>query len=774
MHERTIPRRLASALAVPLFLLPLVSVPAPALSQEESEAEAPQGQAGFEDPGILRFRIERATSDVEVDGKLDEAAWESALRVPLAYEWFPGDNVPAPVETVCLVTYDQHYLYVGFVASDADPSAIRAHLMDRDNVRLFVQNDHVGFQVDPFNDERRAFQFRVNPLGVQVDAVFSEIDQLEDFSWDAIWDSRGRITADGYVVETAVPLDQLRFPRSRGDEGEQEEQVWGFEAFRNYPRTARHRISSKFTDRNKDCTLCQENKVSGISGIRPGLNLELDPTVTVIRTDVRPDFPDGGLESGDEDVEPGISGRWGITPNLTLSGTINPDFSQVEADAAQLEVNTRFALFFPEKRPFFLEGADFYTTPLQAVFTRTVADPEWGAKITGKEGKHAIGAFVAHDRQTNLLLPSNQGSALFGLDQNLTSSVFRYRRDVGQGSTVGVLYTGREGGDYSNDLYGVDGFLRLNPSNALRFQYLRSDTTYPEAAGLGALSGADLTGDGWVVQYDHLTRDWVASLSYSELDPEFRADSGFVPRVDVKTTEGSLYRRVWGDGNTWYDQLIIGTNADYSEDFDGRKTDENLQVFVDYVGPYQTFVEVTASTGQELFRDTLYDTDTQSAELQVKPTGDLVFSLRGETGEAIDFTNAQPADFWEIQPGMELRVGRHVNLRLDHIRQKLDVDGGELFTVDLSQLFLVYQFNTRAFVRAIFQYQDLERNADAYSVPVDEEAEDLFTQLLFSYEVNPQTVLFLGYNDNREGTQELSLTQRDRTFFLKVGYALLF
>ena len=225
------------------------------------------------------------------------------------------------------------------------------------------------------------------------------------------------------------------------------------------------------------------------------------------------------------DTEAGLSGRWGVTPNVTLSGTVNPDFSQVEADVAQLEVNTRFALFFPEKRPFFLEGADFYTTPLQAVFTRTVADPAWGAKLTGKEGKNAFGVFFARDRQTNLLLPSNQGSRLAFLDDDVTSSVFRYRRDVGANSTLGVLYTGRDGSDYSNDVYGLDGFLRFNSSNALRFQYLRSDTSYPGGSGLGD----DLTGDGWLLQYDYLTRNWVATIPHTDLAEDFRADYGLHP-----------------------------------------------------------------------------------------------------------------------------------------------------------------------------------------------------------------------------------------------------
>ncbi|HEX6201017.1 MAG TPA: sugar-binding protein, partial [Thermoanaerobaculia bacterium] len=716
MHRIPRPKSVIAA----LFALLAAGLPSFPVHAQDAEEPAPGPQ--LPDPGILHFEIERATSEIEIDGVLDEAAWAEALVVPLPYEWFPGDNVPPPVETEALVTYDSHYLYVGFRAHDPEPEAIRAHLMDRDNVRLFVQNDHVGFNVDPFNDERRAFQFRVNPFGVQVDAVFSEIDQLEDFSWDAIWASRGRITADGYVVEVAVPLEQLRFPRT------EEVQTWGFEAFRSWPRSTRVRISSKFTDRDKDCTLCQENKVTGFSGIRPGLNLELDPTLTMTRTDAREGFPGGELESGDEDVEPGIFGRWGVTPNVSVSGTINPDFSQVEADAAQLEVNTRFALFFPEKRPFFLEGADFYTTPIQAVFTRTVADPKWGAKVTGKEGSSAVGAFVARDRQTNLLIPSNQGSRFVFLDDEVTSTVLRYRRDVGQRSTLGVLYTGRDGSSYGNDVYGLDGLLRINTSNAVRFQYLTTDTEYPVAGGL---AGAELSGDGFQLQYDYLTRGWVANATYTDLDEDFRADLGFVPRVDTRTARGHLLRRIWSDsGDDWYDRLTFGAIGTRVEDQEGVKTDEVVELFGSYEGAYQTFAELGVVAGEELFLDTLYSVDRLRGFFQMKPSGDLGFALAFETGDAIDFTNDQQADLDELQGQVELRMGRHVNMRLDHIRQTLDVDAGELFTVDLSQLLFVYQFNVRTFVRAILQYQQLDRNPGLFRVPVAAEEEDLFTQLL--------------------------------------------
>jgi hypothetical protein len=718
---------------------------------------------------IRHFEITRATSPVKVDGVIDEAAWESATVVDLAYEWFPGNNVQPAVATEALVTFDDANLYVAFRAQDPNPGAIRAHLMDRDNVAAFVQDDHVGFSLDTFNDERRAYQFRVNPLGVQVDAVFSEIDAAEDFSWDAIWDSKGAVTEQGYSVEIAVPFKQLRFPRSS------EPQTWGIEAFRSYPRSVRYRISSRFTDRAKDCVLCQENKISGFEGIAPGRNIELSPTLTAARTDAIESFPDGGLEAGDEDVEPGLTARWGVTPNTTLNATINPDFSQVEADAAQLEVNTRFALFFPEKRPFFLEGADLYLTPLQAVFTRTVADPDWGVKINTKEGKNALGVFVADDQVNSLIIPSNQGSAPAFLEQEVTSGVLRYRRDVGARSALGVLYTGREGDDYHNRVAGLDGFVRFTDSDTVRVQYLSSETQYPDAVAEAFNQSFNaFDGDALHVQYDHFAKSWKGFVSYQDLDPAFRADSGFIPRVDVKTALAQVERFLYGDRDDWYAQMSFGVRGLRTEDHRGTLTDQNTELFGIYNGPLQSVLQGNVARRKEFFNGTTFEMDQQSFFFQMNPSGKVRLRLQGQFGDQIDFANTRLGELTFLVPSVQLRVGRNASVQLDHALQKLDIAEGKVFEVNLTQMRLIYQFNVRTFVRTIVQYQDLQRDPSLYLRPVRPEQEDLFGQFLFSYKLNPQTVLFAGYTDTRFGLQGVDLTQTDRTFFLKVGYAFLY
>ena len=710
-------------------------------------------------PTAPSLTIERATSEIKIDGILDEPAWASAGVLELNYEWFPGERATPPVQTECLLAYDDDNLYIAFNAHDPEPEKIRAHLMDRDSISTFVQDDHVVLLLDTFNDQRRAFQFRVNPLGVQMDGILSTVDGVEDFSWDVIWKSAGKINDDGYVIEIELPFNQLRFKPGSGV------QTWGIEAGRSYPRNVRHRIAAHPVDRNDNCQLCQVNKVSGFEDLKPGLNLEITPTLTATRTDTRPSFPMGSLQSGSEEVEGGLSVRWGATPNITLNATINPDFSQVEADVAQLDVNQRFALFFPETRPFFLEGVDFFATRTRTVFTRTVADPQWGVKLTGKQGKNLIGVFAAKDRVNNLLFPANQGSSFGFVNDDVLSGVFRYRRDIGQSSTVGMIYTGREGTDYKNHVYGIDTSIVINSKNDLTIQYLRSETRYPDTVAMnnGQPFGT-FDGDALVLDWNRVTRNLVVSLEYEEVDADYRADNGFIPRVDWRRKLGVVRRNFWGKPGDWYSQMQVGFFGSQTENQSGRLTDEVLNVFGSFRGPLQSFGDVAILLEQVLAGGTLFD-ELVSVEFfgEIQPTGTAKYTLFAKSGDAVDFANTQAADQLILQPAVEMKLGRRFNAKLDHTLQKLDVAGGTLFTANLSQLRLVYQFNVRMFVRTILQYQDLERG------PARDE--NLFTQLLFSYKINPRTVAFLGYSDSRVGTDTISLTQADRTFFIKLGYA---
>jgi hypothetical protein len=690
--------------------------------------------------------VRKAEGAIRIDALLDEPAWQSATPVPVAYEWYPSDNIAAPVETEALVTYDDRHLYVAFRARDPKPALIRARHHERDGGG---DDDIVGFYVDPFNDDKLAYQFRVNPLGVQIDAINSDVESSEDFSWDAIWDSAGRLTPDGYVVEIAVPLQQLRIPSHAGA------QTWGFLAVREWPRDVAHRLRSVQTDQNRDCLVCQFQDLRGFETSTSGRGVEVTPTVT-------------GTDDDDSAhaLEAGVSGRWAITPGTSLQATLNPDFSQVEADAAQLDVNTRFALFFPEKRPFFSEGADYFETRLPLVFTRTIADPAAGAKVTGKSGPHLFGALFARDEITNLLVPSDQSSFVTTVPGKSTSAFARYRRELGKSATFGGLLSSRRGEDYDNTVLAADSLYRMTDSDSLRVQLAGSRTTYPDAfAEAFAQPHGAFEGHAFIANYNHADRNWTWSAGYEELSPEFRADSGFVNQVGVRYGDMNLERRLRGGPDRWFRNLYLFIGMDATRQYDGGWNEWGMDIGGTYQGPRQSTISINLAPNQEYFAGRTYHDMRASLYGSMQVSRDVAVEMGVRGGEAIDFNNEQQAQFIELTPAADVNIGRHLSAELAYAYQAFETkDGARIFDVHLPQARLLWHFSRRAYVRAIVQYQQVEL--------ADVEERELLTQLLFSYRVNAQTVFLAGYSDDYEG--ERDLTRTERAVFVKVGYAFLF
>jgi len=647
--------------------------------------------------------------------------------------------------------------------------------VDRDRID---GHDRILLTLDPFNDQRRAFQFGVSALGVQFDAVLAQNGpQMQgqgdaDPSWDAIWHSAGRITESGYVVEAAIPFQSLRFPSG-------EDRPWGAYLTRWWPRSANVQIRSASWDRADACQLCQANLVTGMRGITPGTNVQLTPTVTASKSQRR----DGGVSAplaGRPAVgDVGLDAQWGVTSDLTLNVTANPDFSQIEADVAQVEVNNRFALFFPEKRPFFLEGADFFATPVRAVFTRSVADPVGGAKLTGKVGASAVGALVARDRITTLLLPGSQLSTSTVLHQHSTTGLARFRRDVGEASTVGALVTTREGSGYRNRVAGADALFRPAGSVTVQAQLLGSQTRYPDALAASHDQPSGTFG-GWAAVANATldTRSWYAFVGGRHFGEGFRADAGFQSQVGVRGGSAMVQRRVWGAADRWFTQLRLETGAWTSRDFSGNPLGEGAWLGLAYDGPGQTTVGVWPN----LFMRDHFDGVTYEGmslvyfDGRTAPIGSLTVGLNGDFGDGIDYANGGIGRTFRLAPMVQLRVGRNVEAELRHTYQRLDRDGGRVFTARLSQLRLVYNFSPRSFVRGVVQLRRTDREPPLYVADVDRTSVSVLGQALYAYKLNPQTVFFLGYGEDGGGATDANdvrtpLFTRSRTLFVKLGYA---
>ena len=711
-------------------------------------------------------RVKSFNGKIKIDGVLNELGWKTALKVPLNYEIDPGENITPPVKTTGLIMYGKNSLYVAFIAQDPNPEQIRAHYSKRDEI---WNDDTIGIGIDTFNSGNRSFYFASNALGVQGDEIFSNGGNYSDDSWDAIWKSSAKRNKNGFIMEFEIPFNAIQFDRSAG------ELTWGFMLFRNYPRNKRHQISNIKVARGQSCWLCQYDKITGFNGIKPGKNMELDPTLTAFRTDNRENFPEGEMEKEDSSADIGLSGKWGITSNLNLSFAVNPDFSQIEADASQLDINTQFALYYDEKRPFFLEGNDFFNSDINVIYTRSIADPDWGVKISGKEKKHTLGMFLTHDRNTNLLLPGSQYSDQTSIDSGVYSNAFRYKYDIGKNSTIGLIATDREGKNYFNRVFGIDGLLRITKDDTLEFQFLSSSTKYPNKIiedydqEEGAFSGHAIK-----IGYRHSERNWSYKADLKKFSENFRADLGFVPQVDYyKITTGGEYT-FFGKKDSFFSRLGIGGDIDQTKDSSGKLIERELEVGLSGSGPMQSFLYISTGARRYVYDEIPYDQFFQAFFFTITPSKSLSFNLFLHHGDGIDYTHSRAGKNFSISPFIKYNFGKHFSISIRQLYSRLNINTEQLYNASLSDIGLIYHFNKRMLIRGTIQYSHINRNELLYEDEIDKTTQELFTQFLFSYKLNPRTVLFLGYSDIYDQNAKLNLLQRNRTLFLKIGYALVF
>jgi hypothetical protein len=702
-------------------------------------------------------RIPRVTASIDVDGVLDEAVWNEALVMGVNTEVRPGENIPAPVRTDMLLAYDDVNFYVAFRAFDPDPSLIRARLCDRDNI---WDDEFVIVGIDTYNDQRGGFEFACNPLGIQGDTANGV--HGDGNSWDAIWDSAGRIFDWGYSVEMAIPFSSLKFQRTEGD------QIWGVDAVRSYPRDVRRHISLYARDRDNNCYYCQMEKLIGFAGVTPGKSIELDPTFSAITAQAREGFIEGPFQERDTRYEPGLTARWGVTPNTMLAAALNPDFSQVEADAFQLDVNTRYALWYDEKRPFFLESAGMF----QNFYSRSIADPAWGAKLTAKEGGNAFGALVAQDEMTNLILPLDGYSRTASLDLTTTGTVIRYRRDVGESSSMDVIYNDRRGEDYVNQVGGARADLMLGGTYGVSALALFSSTDYPDSLAADYDQRTDAFGDHWYsLNVGRYTSGLDVYATYDEVGRGFRNDLGFMPDTGHRDGEVGLGHTWQRDASNWWTMLNLGGCYRREGTEEGDTRAEGFRAWASYTGKKESYAELNAWSGTEAYAGEDFDTWSAGGDAGFWPTGWFFVGTSASYGHAIDYANAQGGDLLTVGPVGQCKVGRHLSATVGHTYERMDVPDGRLYTANASYVRTVYQLSPEAFLRAILQYVDCDQTPELYPYPVQPEEQGLTSQVLFSYKLNPQTVLFLGYNDSHYGDQTVDLTQTDRTFFAKIGYA---
>ncbi len=704
------------------------------------------------------LQIPRIDSEIVIDGQLDDAAWAQAATIELAFEAQPGDNLPASVKTTARIAYTQDALVLAFRAEDPDPARIRAFLRDRD---ALYSDDFLGVMLDTFDDQRRAYEFFVNPLGVQADLIKEEATGNEDDSWDGLWTSAAQITAHGYDVEMRIPFATLRFKNT------DEARRWGVRFMRIRPREYRYLYSSSRMERGARCDLCTMGKVEGFVGVRQGRNLEITPTLTVIHAEQR-DSAAAPWHGEGSDIEPGLDVAWSPSPNLTLNATLNPDFSQVESDQAQLDLNTSFALFFPEKRPFFLEGADYFNTPLNVLYTRQIADPDAGVRVTGRNGQQAWGTIVARDASTQILVPDVLRSGFRFLDQQADVLVGRYRYDLSQSTTLGAITTYRSGDDYSNALAGFDGRWQQG-IHTLRGQLLRSESRYPDGLGLNDTTPQ---GNAFFAHYNVGKRNWSANLQHTRIDPGFRADLGFISQVGYD-------KSVVGGGRTWFGKegakitrVSLRGDWDITHRHDGQLLERELEGYLSFNGPRESAGNIGGVTRMRYWNGQMFDETFMTAftEMTVRPG--LTLGTFHRLGDQLDLAASRVGRINQWEPRLSLDIGRGVNINLNYSQQRLRRDGGTAFDAKVVDGRVSWQLDPRQRLRLSVQASEVERNQALYANPVNQRARDVAAQLLYSYKLNPRSALYAGYSHGAYADDRIdSLFDSSRSVFLKLSYA---
>lgn len=742
--------------------------------------------------------IPRLQGPVVVDGRLDEPMWARAARLTGFSQYQPVDGQAAEDATEVLVWYSAEAIHFGIRASEGHGDVVRATRANRDNIG---SEDHVQILLDTNNDRRLAYLFGVNPLGVQQDGTRSAAfgggaggfsatgggsrnmnpqDGNVDLNPDYAFESRGRLVDGGYEVELRIPFKSLRYQEAAV-------QDWGLHILRRVQHSGFQdswapavRASANF--------LAQSGTLTGLRDMRRGLVLEMTPTITS-RLDGSRAVP--GSWTYDGAVEAGGDVRWGIRQNLTLNGTVNPDFSQVEADVGQVTLNERFALFYPEKRPFFLDGIELFDTPSQLIYTRRIAAPVVGAKFAGKIGGTNIAALTALD---------DDAYSLTGTDTPVFGAM-RLRRDLGPSSTAGAVLTTREEGGRFSRLGGAD--LRIYHS---RLYYVELQAVHSWAGtGTGDTRRGSLLSAVW----DRTGRSWGFHYEAKAIGPDFEAATGFVNRTG--TLNATSYNRLsyyGGPGaliQTAGTFISVSRIWDYDSPGDGAiEGSEGLSPSATLRGGWQVGGGLTRSFFS-------YNPDVYTGYTVMNGTNELPFEVPGPErdqwtgslrlttptfrsftatasmswGDVPLFREAAPGRSFRAEAAVDLRPTQGLRTALQVTRLVLDrsTDDSRYSAETIPRIKAEYQLTPALFLRIVGQYTARTRSAlrDQAGRPIKvagaldqgEVTNELRMDWLFSYRPVPGTLLYLGYGSTMREQEEFRFRDLRRStdgFFAKASY----
>ncbi len=728
-------------------------------------------------------------------------AWRGKLAQAKGFrQRVPSDGAAVTERTEAYFGYDDKNLYAIFVCFDSDPQQVRARMSRREDV---FDDDFVELMLDTFNDHRHAYAFFSNPLGVQADAFWTEgpdPDANFDMSFDTVWNSAGRVTDRGYVTWMAIPFRSLRFASSNP-------QTWGILLARDLPRKNEKAFWPQYSSRILG-RLNQAGHATGMEKISPGRNVQLIPYgigrsfKEIDQTNPSDVFYSQRTAFG----QAGLDAKLVLKDKFVIDATINPDFSQIESDQPQITVNQRFEVFFPETRPFFQENANYFQTPINLVFTRRIADPKWGVRMTGKDGPWAAGFMVADTQSPGEEVDSQ--NPLY--NQRALFTVGRVSRDLGSQSSIGVLYADRESNGFFNRVGSVDGRFKLNDHWALNAQAVFSGTINPADNTFNQFNttGGYQFGNAEevVLQRDGLKLHYF--LDYGDRSPNFRTLTGFDPQQDIRNLFQRLQYTFRPEGKrliSWGPIFESYQTYDHEGNFINSGYFPSLRA--ELIG--QTFLTVLYAQEMERLRPQDFSalTDIQkyvrhttefSLDTNFLKKASLHADYRFGTRVNYDAPDVQMLPQFPITPflarrtsanvGLTVRPTRSLKIDNTYIMFRLHSLEGPMGAMNnhIIRSKWNYQFTKELSFRFIGEYSTVLSNPYFTSLQT---TKNFNTDFLLTYLVHPSTAIYVGYNNNLEnvglplGTDvngELlhsprgSLLNDGRNFFVKASYLYRF
>jgi len=723
---------------------------------------------------------------ITLDGQLDEAIWQKARQFPLNYTIEPVENTKAIVQTDVYIYESGENLYVGFRAQDLNPEKISAYLRDRDKI---WHDDLVGFKLDTLNTHKLAYHFYVNAKGVQLDSIESGITQNYNDNWDAVWQAKTAVYEQGFTAEFIIPLSQLNFADDTGVKR------WSAEFIRFYPREVSYKISNVSQNRENNCSLCQMQPITGFKAAKQSTNMIFVPSIVVGKNQQKNLSTQKNWHS-ENNVELGGDFSWNTSSDSLLSATINPDFSQIELDNAPLNINSNFSLYLPEKRRFFLENHSYFDSLYNLVYTRNIVAPDVGGKYTQRSGNDTFAVLASNDESTRLLIPGNLNSTLVNIDEKTINAALRYRYDFSNESSFGITNTVRKSENYHNYIFSVDGRLRFNESTFLDAQLLSSNTEYPadfykiicykcdNEPSIRVNSSDELTDIAWQVNFNHTKRSWWFSAYHKHKGEGFRADLGFVSKIDNKESQIRSGYVHYPESPMW-NKVEFWVGVDKETNIDNELISDNVEIQLNLNGMMQS--RISTGVGKQTkvglrFDPSITNITDNSTQFnldfifiygEIRPIANFYISNLLLKSDAVDYANNRKGEKVQLLPIIQWDVNDAVNIKLEHTFEKMTVLNDELYTANLTDLRVNYQFNSDSKVRLSLIHNNVVFNPSNYTFDIDKKSKSLGSQLVYSYRFDALSAFYLGLSSNAVDNDAINgLTTNQKSVFLKLSHTL--